>query len=241
VRAFEDVSANVTVCARLEAARTVVYLVDVTDSEAHGGAESLLAPGERRRAASFRLAERAQQFVVCRASARALLGAELGIDPPRVPIEEGSCGRPAVAAWTGWDFNISHSRGVGLVALRSCGRVGVDVQQAKTGYPWSRVMRSICRRVELEELAREASEIGDVAYLERWVAKEALLKMLGTGFNRDPRIELRPDDRGRLRAVGPGVERAEIVALPAPAGFAAALAYVPSPVAGGCAPPPVTC
>jgi 4'-phosphopantetheinyl transferase len=222
-----DARAHVEIWARLERARTFVYLVKGTDSTSRVGL--LLAPGERRRAASFRLAERARQFVICRASARVLLGAELGIDPSDVPIEEDSCGRPTVAAWTGWDFNIAHSREVGLVALRSGGRVGVDVQLAQAGYPWSRVMRRICRRIELEELTHEASEIGDVAYLERWVAKEALLKMLGTGFTRDPRIEIRRDHRGRLHA--PSIEGAEILALPAPTGFAAALAYAPSAIA----------
>lgn len=214
-------------CARLDEARTVVYLVDLNDRAGHSGVESLLTATERRRASSFRLAERGRQFVICRAAARTLLGIELGVTPLDVPIEESPCGRPVVPKATGWDFNTSHCCGVGVIALRSGGLVGVDVQLAPAGHTWHRVMRRICGPAELEAVAGEASEIGDQAYLERWVAKEALLKALGTGFSFDPaRIECRRDPHGQLRASRDAAPVGEVVRLAAPTGFAAAVAVL---------------
>jgi 4'-phosphopantetheinyl transferase len=210
----------------LDGSDTVARLVDLAAGGAHGGAAAMLSPRERRRAASFRFPERQREFVLCRAAVRSLLSRQMGVAPRDVPIEEGSFGRPRVSTG-GWDFNISHSGTVGLVAVRFGGRVGVDVQGMPPGFPWRRVMARICRGRELAVLGEDAQAIGDRAFLERWAAKEALLKALGAGFSIDPaRIECRRSQHGHLRAWEGADLLGEIVSVAAPPGFAAAIAVL---------------
>lgn len=114
---------------------------------------------------------------------RRALGAALGIAPAALPIERRADGKPVLRG-AGLHFNLSHSRGVALVALGPR-ELGVDVE-ALIARPSDRLagkvlgVRERAAWAGLEASRRAAWLTG------AWVRKESLLKALGTGLRLAP-------------------------------------------------------
>jgi 4'-phosphopantetheinyl transferase len=185
-------------------------------------AERLLDDAERRRAARFRSRELRQRYAVAHAALRLLLAESLGIDPLAVELGTLEGGKPALALDRSLDFNLSHCGDLALVAISSCGAVGVDVEcigPVEVGPLASRV----CTPAERAALASLAPPDRTCAFLRLWTAKEAYLKARGTGLQEDPagldvvavltanEVEL-PDDY-RVHGVDAGPDHAAALAL----------------------------
>ncbi|GGW13181.1 4'-phosphopantetheinyl transferase [Streptomyces capoamus] len=128
------------------------------------------------------------EYVNCRATVRRLLARLLGVDPVGVPMGRRPCpgcgspehGPPAVLLPGGPLLSISHSEGLGMLAV-SPGPVGVDVE----------ALRDV-RVTELAGAALTAAEQQVVlgtpeprrarAFLRCWTRKEAVLKAVGIGI-----------------------------------------------------------
>lgn len=206
-----------------------VYVVNLARPGVTADALELLSDHERQRASEFRLLSRSTQFVVCRAVIRLLLADEVGCDPGQLPLAETRLGRPYLACDSQtWNFSISHSRHLGLVAIRHDRQVGVDLQYPRLDYPWPRLITRFCRSEEARVALREFQERGDLALLERWVAKEALLKAVGYGLTYPPaRIHLQREGSG-WNCAGSLVatRRTRIIVLKSLGAIPAALALV---------------
>ncbi len=136
----------------------------------------LLCPLERARAQRI-LRPRARAHWVCsRGLLRTLLARYVACDPRELRFELGPHGKPALAQRTSSDlrFNLSHSRGIVLIAVTSGREVGVDVE----------VTSEPRRTVEL---------------LREWTAREAAVKCTGTGLGALGRPGEEPVDRMAVR------------------------------------------
>jgi 4'-phosphopantetheinyl transferase len=219
--------------------------LDATARDRPAPALTLLSDAERRRAATLRDETRRRRFVAGRVALRVALGRALGIAPGEVGLRAGARGKPelADAHGAGLGFNLSHSDRLCLIALRRGGQVGVDLQLLESRRPWERLLERICAPEELREARRETGAIGRLAFYERWVAKEAVLKGLGCGLTVSPaRVRLRRRPDGSLGLVelpgGPDAAGARrLAALQAPCGFVAALALADGASAADVAPP----
>lgn len=147
-----------------------------------------LSPEEQARADRFVHEPARAEFVLGRMLLRRVLGAFLGCLPGAVEIGISGSGRPFSRSVKSLDFNLSHADGRVALALGWQARVGVDLES------WTReiadwrslapVVLAASERAELETLDEPNSRR---AFLRAWVAKEALLKALGTGLQTDPR------------------------------------------------------
>jgi 4'-phosphopantetheinyl transferase len=106
-----------------------------------------------------------------------------------------------------WRFNVSHSGEYLLVVLSRGSEVGVDIEQIR---PVQHLERLVERYFSGEAI-RDAEE-----FSRAWVRRESLLKGIGIGLG----------GLSEYRVVPAGWR---IVDLPAPAGYAAALALYSSP------------
>lgn len=187
-----------------------------------------LSADECARADRFVFVEDRHSFVVARGHMRRLLGEATGVAPDAVPLIYGPSGKPLLAA--GPHFNLSHSGGLAALAIcREC-NVGIDIEKVRP------VERDIAGRFfsACENEALDAVE-GDcqMAFFRCWTRKEAVLKALGCGLNRDTRtfsVAIDPGVPGqRLGAAGvepdPCADRAwALFDLKPGAGFAGAVA-----------------
>lgn len=115
---------------------------------------------------------------------RRTLAAYLGIDADQVSLLDEEHGRPHLdpAHGAALDFNWSHSGGHALIAVARGVWPGVDVERRR---PQSRAL-PLARRFfdgdEADTLAALPAEARDLAFLELWTAKEAVLKAHGRGI-----------------------------------------------------------
>lgn len=129
------------------------------DEDGWPGPERLPA-SERERFETFLRARPARRWLAARWALRRVLEGYLGQPAAAIELEVAERGKPRLRGGE-LEFNLSHSRGLALVAVTHSRAVGVDV--------------------ELVEQQRHP-----LAFYEDWVREEARLKCLGVGLGVPP-------------------------------------------------------
>jgi 4'-phosphopantetheinyl transferase len=210
-----------------------VHLADLRlNAEERAVAIAMLSADERRRAMEIKLEDPRRRFIATRAALRILLGERLELEPSRVRLCSDSFGKPALDRQmaSGWSFNVSHSAHLAILAFSQTAGVGVDIERVDPRRPWCALLGRACGAREAREAAGELERLGELAFFERWVAKEAVMKALGHGPTRAlAGVRLRRDVGGELfvveseRALSPAAS-CELTSLDVPSGFVGALA-----------------
>ncbi|MDR5817695.1 4'-phosphopantetheinyl transferase superfamily protein [Caballeronia sp. LZ033] len=187
-----------------------------------------LDASERARAARYLRPEDAARFSVMRAALRQVLATLTGGDPARLKLDAGENGRPLLDEPDAPDFNVSHSGSYGLIGVSRARRVGVDIEAARTGFGWRELAPAVLAERDRQAIEALPEAARQSAFFDCWTAKEAVLKAHGVGigggwiglkgFSVLPREGLR-------HAVSPEAEGFAAIALDAPSGYAAALAW----------------
>jgi len=206
-----------------------------------GELHALLDAGEQARAARFHFERDRRHYVAAHGLLRRLLGAALDKPASALVFDHGAQGKPAISPAFVRDrtlcFNLSHSAGWAMFALAWDCEVGIDlecVNRLKRDDPdglgalAARVLsaRELTIWQTLPGTAREA------AFLRAWTRKEAYAKATGQGLldelmHTDVALDAAaPKSSLTLRSPRKGEIARDWVLydLPAPDGFAAALA-----------------
>lgn len=196
---------------------------------------------ERSRAARFLRREDAMRHAATRAALREVLGAWLGRPAHALRFARDDAGRPRLADAFGasLDFNVSHSGAYALIALSATRRVGIDIESRRERFDWRSVAGGVFSPHEVAYLESLPDALHGDAFYDAWTAKEALVKALGTGISLAGGIKgfaVLGGERGaghspQVRIVDPrvpadaGVACYEALWCPAPAGYAACVAW----------------
>jgi 4'-phosphopantetheinyl transferase len=164
-----------------------VWLVDL-DAELSSSEVDSLSETEQARAARFTFARHRARFIAGRAAVRGMLAQVTGRPERELQIGEGPHGKPFLAQVPQLQFNLSHSDGVGVLALANpqagCTQaVGIDVELMR---PVSDALALAQANFDPDECATLATLPGaarDRAFLVGWTRKEACLKAHGSGFS----------------------------------------------------------
>ncbi|MFI5005151.1 MAG: 4'-phosphopantetheinyl transferase family protein [Solirubrobacterales bacterium] len=146
---------------------------------------AVLDPSERGRARGKRTAESRRAYVIAHTCLREVLAAELGIDPKEILFAraKGPYGKPALAGSArGLTFNLSHTRGLILIAVAHGREVGVDVEWLGRHAMETALPRRHFTESELSELACAPRDERDRCFLQLWTRREARVKMTGEGL-----------------------------------------------------------
>jgi 4'-phosphopantetheinyl transferase len=139
--------------------------------------------GELARAERLPLATQRQQFLLTRGALRTLIGVRIGVRPTDVQISRDLDGKPRLAAGHGdLRFNVSHSRGLALIALCHGREVGVDVEVCDPELDIDAVLRRFFPRTEAARLSALPLARRRAAFFRSWTRKEAWLKATGGGL-----------------------------------------------------------
>jgi 4'-phosphopantetheinyl transferase len=188
-----------------------------------------LAPDERARGERFATPLLRQRHVAARAMLRRLLAAYQATDAASFAIGYGARGKPCLPARPDLCFNLSHAGGTAIYAFASGRDVGVDIEATARAVDVDGVARTAFSPPERDALAVMGSDARRAAFFRIWTRKEAYVKLLGDGLGYPTRsfsVSYRADDDALVddeKDAG-ALRRCRIVALPAPTGFAAALA-----------------
>ena len=167
--------------------RVLLRQVSLDSFDRERSRDAILSAEELRRASHFRRERDRRRFVAGRTFVRECLGELLGVGPDRIVFGAGAFGRPEILApATSLSFSLAHAGGQALLAVASNGRVGVDIEEQHAAPNAEALAPRALAPEELEQFhARPAGE-RESFFLERWTAKEALLKAAGIGFSCDP-------------------------------------------------------
>ena len=145
---------------------------------------TVLSVDERAKAARFLRHEDTLRHAATRVVLRRLLAERTGVAAGELRFERDAAGRPRLvpAQVPLPDFNVSHSGQHALIAIAARGRVGVDIEVARTDMNWQALVPAVfAPRDEARVVALPVEQRGD-AFFSVWTAKEALLKALGVGI-----------------------------------------------------------
>jgi 4'-phosphopantetheinyl transferase len=197
-----------------------------------------LSPDERARAARFVFARHRRRFVAARTALRSILAAWVGIPAGELEFVYGAHQKPALAPWcrgTGVSFNLSHSRGLALVALTHGPEIGVDLEQVRRFPDADALVAGEFRPAERTAFEALPADARTEAFFRAWVRKEAFLKATGEGLYRplaDIEVTFAPGQAARLLAVGGDTSAARrwsmTEVLPQPGYVAAVVAAAPA-------------
>jgi 4'-phosphopantetheinyl transferase len=144
---------------------------------------STLSLDEQERAQRFIHTRDQQGFVVVRGQLRWLLGQHLGIEPAAVQFSYGAKGKPRLAAGNGQildlKFNLSHSHGVGLIAVTVEQEIGVDLEQISTRVDYEGITQRFLTRGEQQALFNRPAAERCAIFFQIWTRKEACIKAMG--------------------------------------------------------------
>ncbi|GEO99690.1 4'-phosphopantetheinyl transferase family protein [Methylobacterium haplocladii] len=143
-----------------------------------------LSDEERQRTTRFLRQEDRDRYAASHAALRRILAGALAADPADVRFLADEAGKPELdGPWRGHlAFNLSHSGGVGLIALSPDARIGVDVERIRPIPDCLSLARSYFAAGEVSALQRLPAEALQTAFYACWTRKEAFVKALGLGL-----------------------------------------------------------
>lgn len=144
-----------------------------------------LSDAERARAQRFNQPLHARRHRVAWSMVRHLLS-HLSLRPAAdLTWHLGAHGKPAMATQADQvHFNLSHSAGLALLATSATLEVGVDLEDIGAAAQLADMAPRIFTASERDHFARANTQPPN-SLLSTWVRKEACLKALGTGLNRE--------------------------------------------------------
>jgi 4'-phosphopantetheinyl transferase len=178
------------------------FATDLSTAELEDLAQ-LLDPTERARADRFHFLRDKGRFIAGRGRLRALLGRYTGSAPDRLEFDAGPFGKPALRPGAGrpsLPFNLSHSEGIGVLAIGALDDLGVDVERVRPLAETLAIAEQVFAAEEQRALRAIPEVERSVAFFRYWTRKEAVLKSLGRGLSHSPAsIRLPPNDPAPAR------------------------------------------
>lgn len=145
--------------------------------------ERCLSPDELERADRYFFAPDRRHFVAARSGLRRVLAAMLSRQPADVQFAYLGMGKPRLAGESdGLFFNLSHSAGVGLLAVTHQCELGVDVEAIRPVQLATGIAERYFAAGEVAELTRLPREEQDAGFFRIWTNKEAVVKLLRSGL-----------------------------------------------------------
>jgi 4'-phosphopantetheinyl transferase len=148
---------------------------------------AVLADDERQRADRFYFEKDRRRFTAARAAMRILLARYLGRRPKEVRFAYNNYGKPRLAdenKESNVRFNLTHSRGLALLAVTRGREIGVDVEHLRD---MERDGEALAERFfsprEAAVLRSLPPELRRSAFFHCWTRKEAYIKAHGEGLS----------------------------------------------------------
>jgi 4'-phosphopantetheinyl transferase len=214
----------------------LVRRVDLRADEAEvARCRPILSPSERDRADRFHFERDRRRYTIAHARLREALSACCGAPPEAVSFGAAEGGKPFLldgARPSPWQFNLSHSGDLALIAVAWKCEIGVDLERVDARVEVMALAERFFAPPERAWLRARPENAQPASFYQLWTCKEAVLKMLGSGL-RAPldafAVLPQPDGTARLTALadgfgGPGINVWQVRLLDPAPGYAAALA-----------------
>jgi len=140
---------------------------------------------EQERSDKFLQRKDKQQFIVIRSILRQLLGAYTRSSAKNLEICFNNLGKPFLNntdTSSTLYFNISHARGLALLAFCQSAEVGIDIEYTERSANFKKLAQRFFSAQEVIELATINNDQYPIHFFRLWTRKEAFVKAVGTGL-----------------------------------------------------------
>jgi 4'-phosphopantetheinyl transferase len=146
----------------------------------------LLTPDERERAGRFYCDKDRHHFTVARGVLRTILGLYLNTEPGQIRFCYSEYGKPSLADAQAGDrlrFNLSHSRGLALMAFTLNRELGIDLELVRSDLAGDEIAERFFSPAEVVSLQALSSDQRLEGFFNCWTRKEAYIKAIGEGLS----------------------------------------------------------
>lgn len=193
----------------------------------------LLDDAERKRAAAFAFAHLQAHHVSAHGQMRRILSAYAERPARELRIRLTPEGKPFLSPLESPAFNLSHSGGLGLLAVTRSAPIGVDIERIRHASDLAGIASSTFSAAENAALTRLPEARRTEAFFACWSRKEAVGKFDGRGLGLEPASftvpvdpDAPPDAAGDLVEIG-ATRPVRLFDVPVPSGFRGAVAALP--------------
>lgn len=148
--------------------------------------QRLLSDQERARLNRIRFEADHFAYLVSRALVRTVLSRFVGIDPAELCFGAGENGKPYLninaLPFPALSFNLSHTRGMAVLAVSCCRAVGIDVESVEREAPLGVAVRNFARS-ESTALFASSTATQSMRFWRLWTLKESYVKATGRGLS----------------------------------------------------------
>jgi len=140
---------------------------------------------EQERSEKFLQNKDKQQFIAIRTILRQLLGAYTRSSAKDLEIRFNNLGKPFLKntdTRTALYFNITHARGLALLAFCHSAEVGIDIEYTERSANFQKLAQRFFSPQENIELATINNDQYPIHFFRLWTRKEAFVKAVGTGL-----------------------------------------------------------
>jgi len=151
--------------------------------------KTTLSSDEQDRAGKFCFQDGRQFFVAARGLLREVLGHYLGMPPEHIEFRYNASGKPELggdAAHRDLHFNVAHSGADAVFALTLYADVGVDLERMRAIPDMLQMVSFALSDSEKREWDKLEAAEWRRAFFDCWARKEAFLKGIGEGLQRQP-------------------------------------------------------
>ncbi len=149
---------------------------------------SFLSDEENQRADRFHFPVDQARFALCRSTLRRRLAEATGTPPLALRFGGGPHGKPfLISPDNGPCFNLSHTRGLAVIAIAQGHTLGIDTEAADRSVKALELAARVFTPTETATLDPLAGSALTERFFRYWCAKEAFLKATGRGLSLDPR------------------------------------------------------
>lgn len=143
-----------------------------------------LDAGELQRMQRFKFERHRQKFCISHALTRWVLSHYADLQPEQWQFEKNDHGKPFVANpdYRDLQFNLSHTDGLQLLAVRHALPVGADVEQRKKRVEGPDIAERFFSPEEVAELRNAADDQQKQLFFDYWTLKESYIKACGKGL-----------------------------------------------------------
>ncbi|MCP4271451.1 MAG: 4'-phosphopantetheinyl transferase superfamily protein [Gammaproteobacteria bacterium] len=151
----------------------------------------MLSDEEKERAARFRFDKHRERYIRGRAFLRTTVADSLNIDGKDLELQTNEFDKPFIINNPLY-FNLSHSSATAVLVISEKMSVGIDLEFVDRKVEVLQLAQTVFTASEVKRLENADEEKAKHLFFQFWTAKEAYLKMLGTGLSLSPKkLELR--------------------------------------------------
>lgn len=155
------------------------------ESSSSGDFKDLLSSVEQDRASKFKFETDRRRYITAHAVLRSILAIYVSGPARELQFVTGPYGKPKLAPIQAkkFEFNLSHSHEVVLIAVTQGREIGVDVEWVRKDFAFDEVAQRFFTTREVAALHALPLHLQREAFYKCWTSKEAFLKAKGTGLS----------------------------------------------------------